>query len=199
MYYYGAKKFNQISRNYRHLDGELYFGCFYHVQFVQVPTTSCTSCVRFYFQSSYFSQYSFYALKSTQKQMTKHIANTRQLFSQAPKLQLRHLMDMNLLTRLIHLLTNESTQLIHFLRTNDNKEMIDCKSNSNNNSNSNSNSSIIFFLYYSNIKRVFQTDGECIAIRLSTLIDGKKQKKLSAEEDSNPICCEEKEGTILLL
>ena len=68
----------------------------------------------------------------------------------APILKLRHLMDRNL------------TQLIHLLQTN-----IDNNKTCNNNSNSNN----ILSPQYSIIERVIQTDGECIVIRLSTLID----------------------------
>ena len=61
--------------------------------------------------------------------------------------------------------------------------------NNNTEGNSNGNSS----------NRVYQIDGECLVIRLSILIDGKKQKKLSAkvEEDTNPTRRDEKEGTTL--
>ena len=116
-------------------------------------------------------------------------------FSHAPIFKLRHLKDLNL-TQLIHLFRDS------FITENDNKKIID--SNNDSNCNINSNSSINLPLYYSIIERVFQIDGECLVIWLSTLIDGKKQKrkkqkKLSTKENPNPIRREEKEGTTLLL
>ena len=75
---YSATKFMfsfNFSRNYRHLDTkqrEFYLGLFL-VQNVLGFMLS-TSCVRIDFQRTYFSQYSFYALKNF----------TRQLFSHAP-------------------------------------------------------------------------------------------------------------------
>ena len=193
---YSTTKFmfssHKLSRKYRYLDtnnGEFCLG----LSLVQNVLWSrwSTSCVRFY---SYFFHYSFYTLtqKQTPSENTASLFLTRQC---APTFKLRHL-DLNL-TQLIHLLrTNEFNQSISLLpQANDNEK----KKSDSDNSNNDSDSSIIVSLHYSIIERVFQTDGECIAIRLSTLIDGKKQKKLSAEEDSNPICREEKVGTILLL
>ena len=79
VYFYIAKKFvfssKQFSRNYRQKHKQNKFST---VQFVLVPITSSTSCVRFDFQGSYFSQYSLYALKKPRKQMAENIANTRQ-------------------------------------------------------------------------------------------------------------------------
>ena len=80
----------------------------------------------------------------------------------------------------------------HFLQANENEK----KSDSNNSTTScNSNNDINYLI----IKHVFLINGECLVIQLWTLIDGKKQKKISAKEGSNPIRREEKEGTTLLL
>ena len=181
VYFYSAKKFvfssKQFSRNYRQKHKQNKFST---VQFVLVPITSSTSCVRFDFQGSYFSQYSLYALKKPRKQMAENIANTRQFLSHAPIFKLRHLMDRNL-TQLIH--------LFHLLQTN-----IDNNKNSNSNSNNDSNSNIILSPQYSIIERVFQNDGECIVIRFSTLIDRKKRVIIRLFLNNSIFCKGNNEG-----
>ena len=134
----------QFSRNYRQKHKQNKFST---LQFVLVPTTISTSCVRFDFQRSYFSQYRFY----------EHASYTRQWLSHAPILKLRHSNDLTHLTDLTQA-KNLTQLLINLLRPNDNNKKID--SNDNNDSNSSSISS----LSYSIVKRVFQIDGECIVI-----------------------------------
>ena len=157
VYYYSAKKFmfslHKLSRKYRYLDTnrELYLG-FLHVQFVPASSWS-TSCVRH------------------DQRLSASLFLIRQC---APTCKLRHLKDLNL-TQLIHLRTNEFNS-ISVLQANDNKKKSD-----SNTSNNDSDSSSIVSLYFLIIERAFQNDGECIVIRLSTLIDRKEQKKLSSK------------------
>ena len=138
---------HKLSRKYRYLNTN---GEFY---FEMIPV-----------QNVLWSTWSTSCVRCVQSSFIRHSP------SHAPIFNLRQAMN---LTRMTQLFRNKlMTQLIHLLRPNNNNK----ESHSNDNSDSDSNISRMSSLYYSIIERVFQIDGECIVIRLSTLINRKEDK-----------------------
>ena len=138
--------------------------CFLHIN--SRANTGTLTPMNFILDSYTYNLYWFVLLVAPRasdlfstKQIPENIASfTRQFLSHGLIFKLRHLKDLNL---------TQLTYLIRLLQENGNKK----KSDSND-----SNSSIIVSLYYLNVECVFQIDGECIVIRLSTLINRKEDK-----------------------